>query len=450
MVRRLVYSAKGHQRKFVQPLEAGVIYGETGDGPFVILSFDLCEEGYPFMDSIHAPLVQKLGIPAGRILILYTHAHMSGKYDIPKLQGIVLVAVAAAKAGQVEAETGVLNLSVNSRAFVINRRVTVPGIGTHTLIFNDGCTVSEGAFDATGQVRQWIEDLGVNAAGYVRPGQRFIPSGETDDSLQVLFFRDQNTKRVIGSFTRFACHPVIVSMLRVQGDLSADYPGYLKKKLEDAVGGTALFGQGPSGELKPLNPEYSHAYARKFGERLADFILADFKNVAWKPLHRIGFATAPAVLRLRPDLVPDAAAADQEIARVEAAYDKTADPAERRRLQNRFRLCCYVRDDFTHILRPEWKQKNQVEITLTAVRFNDTVVIASPGEVFMPTGREILRPFTAQSPIMVSVCNENISYLVPPEEFEQGGYEPGVCIVDPPALSNLVQAAHGLLNRIYD
>jgi hypothetical protein len=449
MVRQLVNAARGHQRVVVQPLELAVLYGEEGGRPFAWLAFDLCEEGFKTLDAMREPLVKKLDIPADRILVTYTHAHMGFSYDLPKLQEIILSTVQKARESMAEAEMGMLNLFVPSRRLVINRRVAVEGIGSHTLIFNDDCNIKEDSFDATGQVAEWIKDLGGAPRDFVHPGQKIIPSGPVDDSLQTLVFREKGTEKVIGSFIRFACHPVIVSGLRVKGDISADFPGYLKRKLEDKLGGIALFGQGPSGDLKPLNSEYSHAFARKFGENLADFILAEFKNVRWELLTTLRFAIQPVTLPLRQDLLPDAAAAEEEMARVEALYDKATHPANRRRLQNRSRLCCYVRDDLGNILRPEWKQSGKIEIALSALRCNDTVILASPGEVFLQTGREMIQPFADRHPVVVSVANENISYLVPPEDFNQGGYEPSVCLADPAHLPNLVTASHRLLQEMY-
>ena len=63
------------------------------------------------------------------------------------------------------------------------------------------------------------------------------------------------------------------------------------------------------------------------------------------------------------------------------------------------------------------------------LRLGELVAVSIPGELFSKLGLEIkdgVRSAGAKHPIIVGLGNEWISYMMPPEEFDQGGYEPGV------------------------
>jgi hypothetical protein len=66
---------------------------------------------------------------------------------------------------------------------------------------------------------------------------------------------------------------------------------------------------------------------------------------------------------------------------------------------------------------------------LGVLRLGDLLAVAVPGELFSRLGLMIkhdLEDAGAPHPIIVGLGNEWISYMMPPEEFTQGGYEPGV------------------------
>ncbi len=66
---------------------------------------------------------------------------------------------------------------------------------------------------------------------------------------------------------------------------------------------------------------------------------------------------------------------------------------------------------------------------LGVLQLGDFVGVSVPGELFSKLGLEIrgaLKDAGAVHPVVVGLANEWISYMMPPEEFTQGGYEPGV------------------------
>ena len=425
------------------------MYGEDQHGPWTIVTLDQVTLDYGDVDIMKSPLIQKLGIPKERIVLLPSHSHATPPLDPEILPLVVLEAVTKARDDRTEVEIAFLNLQLDGSKYLINRRVHVEGVGSRTVMFNDGCVVHENYLDATAHIRDWIENLGTDPEKFFENGRKYVTDGALDSKLQTLFIRDRETGELKGSFTRFAAHSVIVSAKVVNGDVSADYPGYLKRKLEEELGGIALFGQGPSGDLRPLNKAYSHAFARAYGNRLADELIREYTEMEWQALSSLEFFTEPVELSLMDNIFLSAEQVEAEMAALEAQFDLEENAEERRILQNKF--WGLYRTPWNHeMVRPQWKQKGQLSLNLYALKLNEQVLLATQGEIFNEIGEKMLEPYADHHPVLVSIANEYISYLPTDEERLKGGYEPSVSIVVPGSPQILIEASHRLLGRIYN
>ena len=252
----------------------------------------------------------------------------------------------------------------------------------------------------------------------------------------------------MGSFTRFAAHAVIVSAKVVNGDVSADFPGYMKRKIEETLGGIALFGQGPCGDLRPLNAEYSHAFAKDYGFRLADEIIRGYEEINWQALTCLEFFTEPVGIPLIDNIFLSPEEVEAEMDRIEVLFDKETNPEKRRKLQNQF-WGLYRTPGIHRMVRPEWKQQGKLGLNLYALRLNDHVLLATQGEIFNRIGKLMVEPYEEYDPVLVSIANEYVSYLPTDEERLKGGYESSVSIMTPGSPDILIQSSHKLLDRIY-
>jgi hypothetical protein len=92
----------------------------------------------------------------------------------------------------------------------------------------------------------------------------------TDPMLAVLRLDDQAGKP-IAVLVNFAAHPVMTkeSLLTY----SADYPGFLKNKVEAALATQCVFMQGAAGDMSP-NPGAGPWEPKSFGEAVADHVIA--------------------------------------------------------------------------------------------------------------------------------------------------------------------------------
>jgi hypothetical protein len=438
---------EGGKRTVIEPMHISVLYSEDINGPFVLTAIDHCDLEYHDLDLIRQPIISQCGVPEQRIVFLPSHCHVTVIYDKDKLKQVIVTAVHQAKAGMVEVEIGFLNLKIAGKKFIINRRIDVEGIGTRTIMFNDFCDVKEDHLDATDQVKEWIQNLGGNPSEYMTKSQRFVTHRKVEDRLKALIFRNKKTKQITGSFVRFSAHAVIVSEKKVQGDISADYPGYLKKRLESQLGGIALFAQGLSGDLRPLNRVYSHQFAEEYGLKLADMIITNISDSIWHPVERIEFFAESIRLPLRKDLPKNNEEGQEQMKRIEKLYDKTNHPEKRRKLQNDFWFY-YRSGEVARLLRPQWREQGFIDAFQFGLKINDIAMVMNPGELFYSTGLQMIEPYQGKNTIILGIANEYISYIPPRDDIARGGYEPSVCLLDPESSRLLVDYTHKLLEKM--
>ncbi len=92
----------------------------------------------------------------------------------------------------------------------------------------------------------------------------------TDPELAVIRFDDLEGKP-IAVLVNFAAHPVMTDEKLLK--YSADYPGFLKNKVESELSATCVFMQGASGDMSP-NVGSGPPGPKGFGETLADHVIA--------------------------------------------------------------------------------------------------------------------------------------------------------------------------------
>lgn len=438
----------GGTRKLADSIFVTAMYGEDEEGPWTVISIDEVTLDIEDVDLLAHPLTEELGISKGRIVLLPSHSHATPPLDPDLFQMAVLKAVKQARDNRTEVEIASLNLSLEGAEYIINRRVHVDGIGSRTVMFNDGCQIHDDHIDATDHIHDWVANLGVDPETYLEADRKYITSGEMDNKLQALFIRNKHTGKLAGSFTRFSAHAVIVSAKVVNGDVSADFPGHMKRKIEETLGGIALFGQGPCGDLRPLNIEYSHAFARDYGERLAEKIIRGYGDMDWQALKTLQFFVEPVNIPMIDNIFLTKEEVEAEMDKIEVLFDNENNPEERRKLQNQF-WGLYRTPGVHSMVRPEWKQQGELGLNLYAVRLNDQVLLATQGEIFNRIGKLMLEPYKKYNPVLVSIANEYVSYLPTDEERAKGGYESAVSIMTPGSPDILIQSAHKLFDRIY-
>ncbi|MBI2025055.1 MAG: hypothetical protein HYT03_03165 [Candidatus Harrisonbacteria bacterium] len=96
-----------------------------------------------------------------------------------------------------------------------------------------------------------------------------------DTEIDVLLVKGK--ENTIATWVNFGCHPEAVGKAN---QITADFPGYLVKKIEKESGGVAFFTNGLLGGMVSIdtgnleNRQKGFELAREFGEKLADRVLA--------------------------------------------------------------------------------------------------------------------------------------------------------------------------------
>jgi hypothetical protein len=98
-----------------------------------------------------------------------------------------------------------------------------------------------------------------------------------------------------------------------------------------------------------------------------------------------------------------------------------------------------IRPGTLHQLHPE----------VQAISFGEgCAVLGLPGEFFVETGRQIRASAKVDHLLIACYTNHHIHYVVPPEAFDQGGYEPGVSLLDEAAEGTFRDAAVAVLHEV--
>jgi neutral ceramidase len=108
------------------------------------------------------------------------------------------------------------------------------------------------------------------------------PVKATDPMLAVIRFDDASTGKPIAVVVNFAAHPVMTNERILK--YSADYPGFMKKRVESQLDTHCVFMQGAAGDMS-VNAGEFHG-PQKFGEHLADLVIELAKSAKTQvPLH---------------------------------------------------------------------------------------------------------------------------------------------------------------------
>lgn len=221
------WGAQTHQRAagVDLPLWATALALSDGNETFVIIDIDLIYIWEPEAGPARQAVADLTGLPLSHIRLSYTHTHsgpingvgwtswikegveMVGPYDaaLPhRLAGVAWAALRNMKPVNVNAGSGSCDIGVN-------RRFQRP---------EDGAVVVG---------RNW--------------------GGPVDHEVKVVRF-DTLDGKPLATIVNYACHPITVgpdSQL-----ITPDYPGVMKRVVEQATGSTSLFLQGATGDIGPI------------------------------------------------------------------------------------------------------------------------------------------------------------------------------------------------------
>ncbi len=294
------------------------------------------------------------------------------------------------------------------------------------------------------------------------------PAGPADDALRVLLFDAlRHDEPPVASIVNFACHATVLYHTNMQ--ISADYPGQALATVRKIVGDApSLFLQGACGDINPAWIEQDYAEAARVGSivgaeaarRLQELRPLGRQQRVWsirwdeladKPVTcgalvepRLRVASRMVNVRLRALPAPEdydrrLADLDQQLAVVDSA-----DIDGRRRVMEQIVRYRSERQTAAFLRAP-----NELEAEIQAISLGPgCAILALPGEFFTETGRQIQAAAGLDHLLIACYANHHLMYVVPRHEFDRGGYEPGVALLDEDAEEAFRTAATELLHEV--
>ena len=422
-------------------VEAVAMFVGAPDGTpeSIWLTLDFMDFDLQMVNSVKAGVEAATGIPQARVHILTTHNHGADvKLDFPALVALAGEAAddarkaarpALARGAQIAMPDG-----INYR-----RRLFIPEFDSTWTCFG-GPDMGEHQ-SAAGFVENAIAEFQKGTLVHIgwKPSNRPAPAFQPGDPHFFLMeFQDAETGTPIGTIARFAMHAVMRSN---PAYYSSDYPWHIRRELETRFGGTAIFFNGPCGDLAPCFPwpDKTTGLERKYAHDLADAGLDALAPLAFQPLearsasHSVSLPVRPEVLADRVDLPAEMPPAD--------------DLPRRKKWLERERLT-------TTLCFLQWKYRNGVsdlrgfiDIDLGGLRLNQWLLLAFPGETFWATG-EAVRQACGETVVTLTEHGRTAMYLAPGEEFRDGGYESICSVTAPPAEEILREHATAFAREI--
>lgn len=230
---------------------------------------------------------------------------------------------------------------------------------------------------------------GAGLAANRRPG-----GGPSDPAVPVLVVDGE--RGAIATLFALAAHPTVLSPANDR--LHPDYPGFARARIEAERGGVALFLAGPLGDQKPHlagEPEWPDEVARQV-----------------ETARRLGEALAARVLAAARSATP---IADARVAFASAAWELPP-------IDVRASCAFWVGAPLLSLLGRAFFPERA---PLVAIRLGGLRVFASPLELGVEVAAALRARAPAGGPLLIAAhANDWLGYLLMPEDWDRGGYEP--------------------------
>jgi hypothetical protein len=246
--------------------------------------------------------------------------------------------------------------------------------------------------------------------------------GDVIDPEVGLLRVDDGEGKPLAVVVNYTCHPTTLNHLNRH--VTADYPGLVSSRIEEATGAIALFLMGAIGDVGPVTRgEESLATV---GNAVADAALAAFPQLAANEVERLETAGETLHLPLFPLPTRDewlAWRAQHQAAALEAEHGTNPGAAKMH-----WAMVHWVEHMFEEMqdraLRPT------VDAEIQAFGIGDLVIVGVPGEYFVELGlliKEGIKQKAMQGSkrqVMISgFTNGDVGYIPARRAYPKGGYE---------------------------
>lgn len=291
------------------------------------------------------------------------------------------------------------------------------------------------------------------------------PEWSIDRALRVLLLDGEEGP--VATLLNFSCHATVLNAANL--DLSAEFPGAACRLLQQETGAPCVYLNGACGDVNPTWIRQDFQSVVRLGQIVggqALRIVAELRalgpgqrahNIRWdefleKPVG--GRIIEPGIQAARSEIdlpLREFQADDEYASRIEEARQRAQSrpegSAERReamaeatRLQAERWAAVWARSQ---------KERTAQRTQIQALRLgNGLAVLALPGEFFAGTGEAIRHASGCEDLFIACYANDYVGYVIPPEAYEQGGYEAGITFCDPEAEALVIREATRLLRKM--
>jgi len=373
----------------IDELYAKALVLNDGSTTIAIISVDLL---YSPLEEITNPIRKiikdKIGIPEQNIFICATHTH-SGPEVFTRTKLRPEKEVPASEIDQFYLQTLIRKMA--GSVLIAHKNMREVKIGATKgqipeILYNRRPKNNDGsvkmAFTLPPEVTA-TKKIETDAEGNVKvtftlPDEEAeLDFGPIDPEVCVLRVEDMDGG-IVGSLVNFGCHPVCIYPY-LSTTISADYPVYTTKVVEQMEGGICLFALGLAGNTVPIQRGV------KPREQIG-------KALGGEALRRLQFITTAGDVTLK--------ALKKEIRfpiKTNSSSDKPRDV-----------------DETTDYITSE----------IQVLRLGDIYILGLPGEILVEVGLEIKKRAGVEKLFVISVSNDTIGYVCHSQAYEEGGYEP--------------------------
>lgn len=377
-------------------LYAKALVFNDGSNTIAIVSVDLL---YVPLEEVTNPIRKiiedKIGIPGRNVLICATHTHsgpevftrtkLRPEKEIPasEIDQSYLQTLIRKMAGSVLIAHK--NMREDSRKAGAQVKIGAAKGQIPEILYNRRPKLTDGsvkmAFTLGPEVTA-TKKIETDAEGNVKviftlPDEKEdLDFGPIDPEVCVLRVEDMDGG-IVGSLVNFGCHPVCIYPY-LSTTISADYPAYTTKVVEQMEGGICLFALGLAGNTVPIQ-----------------------RGV--KPREQIGKALGGEALR--------------RLQFVTTVGDVTLNALKK---EIRFPIKTNSSSDKPR----EVDETNYITTEIQVLRLGDIYILGLPGEILVEVGLEIKRRAGVEKLFVVSLSNDTIGYVCHSQAYKEGGYEP--------------------------
>ncbi|MHC4542151.1 MAG: neutral/alkaline non-lysosomal ceramidase N-terminal domain-containing protein [Planctomycetota bacterium] len=365
-------------------LHARSLVLDDGANTVALVSVDLL---YSPLEEITEPvrriIKDKIGIPEQNVLVCATHTH----------SGPEVFTRSKFKSGQKDSDAKIDQSYIDT----LVRKIADSAILAHKNMQQVSIGAAKGALPEIVYNRRPKNDKGLVEMAFTLPPEvratRKIETdsqgnvkttfelpdetthwrfGPIDPELGVL--KVENTEDLtIASVVNFGCHPVTIYP-HLSTSISADYPAFTTRAVEQAEGGLCLFTLGLAGDAVPFDR----------GVRPREQIGKTIAGEAIRQLQFVATSGDVTVGALKKQITLPTKKADEA--------DSKAEP---------------------------------IDTEIQVLKLGDIYILGLPGEVLVEVGLPIKKQAGLEELFIVTISNDAIGYVCHRDAYDEGGYEPG-------------------------